>query len=245
MKPLSFLLPALFLWLGPATLQAQDTVYYQSPRIRVEQLQMCDYYSIVTPQATANLYQEVQYLANHHKFEEQYYTILGHEKTKVGTWKTWYENGQLKSIKTYQNDQLDGPLETFWSNGQLKRKEVFAQGEAQAGGKCYNSKGKEIAYFSYYTKAQFPGGEKAMTDYLLRHIYYPQNPQKLGGRVVVRFEVNEQGEVVAPKIINNAEKNQAAMVLKAVKKMPKWRPAKLDGEPISEYVSFPVDFIRN
>lgn len=70
--------------------------------------------------------------------------------------------------------------------------------------------------------------------YFARHTRYPYEAKRdrVEGRVMVRFVVNKDGSCSNFEImrgINPALNEEAIRVLKA---MPKWRPAKIKGEPV-------------
>ena len=225
---------------------AQDTVYYQSPRLRVASLKDCDYYSVKTTDSGSNHIQELRFRPDGSQQDEEHYYVLGNEKIKYGRWKSWYSNGKLSSVINYKDNRKEGLLETYWPDGQLKRQDTFANDSCIAG-VCYNQAGKEIKHFDYQTAAHFPGGQDALYNFLAKKIYFPQTTLPVEGdeKVVLRFLVTEEGKVTNLTIMNNPEKNMAGQVLHAFKKMPKWAPATIDGEPVGQYITFPVSFIRN
>lgn len=47
---------------------------------------------------------------------------------KVGTWKSWHDNGKLKSIENYSKGLLDGECSFFYWNGELIRQVYFKNG---------------------------------------------------------------------------------------------------------------------
>lgn len=234
--------------IAPVEVCAQDTVYYRMPRLRVASLKDCDYYSVITTQSTGNDIQEIRFSPAGNKTEEEHYSVLGNEKIKSGRWQTWYVNGQLKSVINYKNNQKDGLLETYWPNGHLKRTDTFVNDSCIAG-VCYNESGNKLEHFDYQTAAHFRGGAEALNRYLSKKIYFPQTAQpNLNDpkeKVVLRFLVKQSGEIDDLTIMNNPDKNMAGQVLHAFKKMPKWVPATIDGNPVGQYITFPVSFIWN
>lgn len=233
---------------NPLKVNAQDTVYYRTPRLRVASLKDCDYYSVKTKDTASNNIRELRFRPDGSQLEEEHYYVLGQETVKYGRWQSWYANGKLKSVVNYKDNRKSGAMETYWPNGQLKRRDTFAN-DSCAGGICYDESGKEIAHFDYETTAHFPGGQEALNKYLLRKIYFPQTAQPVAEgeneKVVLRFLVTDNGKIDDLTIMNNPDKNMAGQVLHAFKKMPKWVPAMVDGEPVSQYITFPVSFIRN
>ena len=77
-------------------------------------------------------------------------------------------------------------------------------------------------------EAEYKGGVVQMKKYLkenvINKIAEPETGQQLEG--VVRFTVNEEGEIIDPKIkvtTNNPKSDK--LLLDAIRNMPKWKPA--------------------
>lgn len=225
------------------TAQAQDTVFYRYPRLRVPSMEQCNYYSLITKDSFTNKIQEIQYNKSGNKVEEQYYFITGRDKINTGTWKTWFPDGTLETEISYENNKKNGLLKTFWPDGTPKRVDTFVNDSCVAG-TCYNQQGKEIEHFDYHIPPQFPGGVEALFTYLRKKIYYPQRFELKEGKVMARFLVTKEGTIEHIELLNNPEKFMGRQVIRAIKQMPDWIPGKLDGEPDEEFVLLPVTFIR-
>lgn len=93
---------------------------------------------------------------------------------------------------------------------------------------------------------QFPGGEKAMLQWLSEHIQYPAEikpadmPEKV--RVVVKFVVDKNGRAVNPEIVRGGGEPYNAEALRVIGEMPRWKPGTLNGEPVDVHYSLPVNF---
>ena len=83
------------------------------------------------------------------------------------------------------------------------------------------------------------GGMKA----LQQSVEYPEFAKKAGieGRVIVQFVVNEQGNVVNPKVVRGVHKLLNEEAVKAVKAQ-KFKPGKQRGKPVKVQMSLPVTF---
>lgn len=90
----------------------------------------------------------------------------------------------------------------------------------------------------------FPGGPEALIKFLLQNITYPKAAAKDGakGVVVLKFKINTQGEVSDIEIIQRAHPALEAEAVRVVKMMPKWIPARENGENINSYVTLPIKF---
>ncbi|MDD3038221.1 energy transducer TonB [Bacteroides sp.] len=88
----------------------------------------------------------------------------------------------------------------------------------------------------------FPGGQKAMLEYLANKIQYPVELQKIEGRVIVQLIVRKDGKVSDVKIARGLEPYLDKEAIIAVETMPKWIPGKNKGEPVSVRYTIPVTF---
>ena len=115
---------------------------------------------------------------------------------------------------------------------------------------------------------QFPGGDKAVLEYLSSNVKYPVEAQKMGeqGRVIVGFIVEKDGTVSNAKVVKSnkytmveiekdgtvvkkLETSEGAAIqeleaeaLRVVQSMPKWTPGKLNGKPVRVKYNIPVSF---
>lgn len=92
--------------------------------------------------------------------------------------------------------------------------------------------------------AEFPGGQAAMMKWLSNNIRYPESAQQNGisGRVVVKFVVEKDGSIGSPTIVKGVDRDLDQEALRVVKRMPKWQPAKNNGQPVRSYFNLPVTF---
>lgn len=95
------------------------------------------------------------------------------------------------------------------------------------------------------TKAVFPGGIKAMLDYLKIEMEYPLLQGDVGdmGRTVVDFEISKDGKVERPRIRRSLDPILDRKALEHVWKMPRWTPATENGSPVSDQYTVPVRFV--
>jgi protein TonB len=91
---------------------------------------------------------------------------------------------------------------------------------------------------------EFPGGEDELIKFLTENMNYPELAREKGteGRVVIGFVVNKEGVIDELKLkrgIGDGCDNEA---IRVVNKMPKWKPAKFNGKPVSVYFDLPIQF---
>lgn len=91
---------------------------------------------------------------------------------------------------------------------------------------------------------QFPGGQIAMLQYIMKNIKYPEQAMKEGiqGRVAVRFIVEKDGSISDVKPILSVHPLLNKEAVRVVESMPKWTPGKQNGKPVRVRFNLPVMF---
>ncbi len=90
----------------------------------------------------------------------------------------------------------------------------------------------------------FPGGMKAMMDYLARNIRYPANAKNdlIEGRVILQFIVDKKGRLSDIKVVKSVEPYLDAEAVRVVKSMPRWNPGMQNGKAVKVRYTLPVTF---
>ncbi|WP_289055523.1 WG repeat-containing protein [Carboxylicivirga marina] len=92
---------------------------------------------------------------------------------------------------------------------------------------------------------EFPDGERGLRRFVATNVRYPIGAQQHGvhGRCYITFVVDVSGDVIdikpampAPPILMNES-------LRVISLMPKWKPGKIDGEPVKVSYTVPVNFV--
>lgn len=73
---------------------------------------------------------------------------------------------------------------------------------------------------------QFPGGDKALKEFIQKNLRYPTEAMKKGiqGRVIVTFNVETDGSITDAKVVKAVDSLLNNEALRIVKSMPKWQP---------------------
>ena len=81
--------------------------------------------------------------------------------------------------------------------------------------------------------------------FMMQNIQYPEaaKTNKIGGRVVVKFIVDEEGKVTNAEILESPDKSLSDAALAAVNKMPTWIPGEKDGKKVKVYYTLPMSFV--
>lgn len=90
----------------------------------------------------------------------------------------------------------------------------------------------------------FPGGEKALMQYIKDNTYYPEEMCEgaAQGRVMVGFVINEDGSISDVKVLRSLTPECDEVAVKIVKGMPKWNPGKQNGKAVKTKYIVPVSF---
>ena len=91
---------------------------------------------------------------------------------------------------------------------------------------------------------EFPGGMDALSQYLNRNIRYPSCAleNNIQGRVVLKFIVRVDGSISNIEIVKSLDPECDKEAIRVVSSMPKWKPGKLNGKPVSCHFTCPVIF---
>lgn len=106
------------------------------------------------------------------------------------------------------------------------------------------AKEKEQVYIKVEKKAEFPGGNKKLSDYIKGNLKYP--PQALDegveGVVLVKFIIKADGSIEDARVLRGVHPLLDEEALRSVKGMPKWIPAQNHGKDVSSYFTLPIIF---
>lgn len=98
-------------------------------------------------------------------------------------------------------------------------------------------------------RAMFPGGQDGMLSFMMQHMKYPKEAEKdkAQGTVVVHFVVEPDGSISDAHVPDSQKVHPVldAAAVQLVKKMPKWKPAKLKGKNVRQSASHAVAFRYN
>jgi TonB family protein len=95
-----------------------------------------------------------------------------------------------------------------------------------------------------YHEAEPVAGFPALYEYLNKEIIYPSSGLKdsIQGVESVSFIIDENGRPDQIKVLHSLGKSFDEEAARLIRLMPEWKPATLDGKPVSSKVSLPVTF---
>lgn len=199
------------------------------------------YYSETT-KTSANAGHVKTYQINGTPFSEEHFSDLKHQK-REGLLKNYFPDGKPKIEINFKNGVFDGPLKTYYTNGQLKRLETYQKSKFLEG-RCFTPAGADTAFYPFQVEPSFPGGKNAMLQYIRNNVRNPNVVRRTGTSyfVVAKFMVTREGNVSDVVIIQPLSNNHDNEVMRLISTMPKWLPGSQDGEPVGMEFTLPVEF---
>ncbi|MBQ2131222.1 MAG: energy transducer TonB [Prevotella sp.] len=91
---------------------------------------------------------------------------------------------------------------------------------------------------------EFPGGMTEYMKWLTRNLRYPDiaRSQKIQGKVVVQFIVNQDGTIAEAKVVKSVNPHLDREAMRVIRMMPSWKPGIQDNKPCKTMVAVPIVF---
>lgn len=91
---------------------------------------------------------------------------------------------------------------------------------------------------------EFPGGMTEYMKWLTRNLRYPDiaKSQKIQGKVVVQFIVNQDGTIADAKVVKSVNPHLDREAMRVIRMMPSWKPGIQDNKPCKTMVAVPIVF---
>lgn len=103
----------------------------------------------------------------------------------------------------------------------------------------------EIVYAKVDQMPVFPGGEKAMMEFIQKEMKYPESAKakSVQGAVIVNFIIDKNGKIKNAKVMRGVHQTLDAEALRVTNLMPDWQPGKMKGKPVSVSYTLPFKFV--
>jgi len=105
-----------------------------------------------------------------------------------------------------------------------------------------NNNTEEDKIFNYLS--EMPEPTVNVIQFLAQNLKYPEYARKnnIEGRVLIQFVIDENGNLIDPKVIKGIGGGCDEEALRVIKKLPRWIPGKDRGVPVKVYYSQPITF---
>lgn len=169
----------------------------------------------------------------------------------------YYPEGQTQEVlvMTYKQEKHGVAQlydrKCYYPNGVLQYEEIMDNPQQDIKTVYYTEKGKKTNHPKekialYMRMPEFPGGQKALLNFLSKNVKYPIIAQENGiqGRVIVQFVVAKNGDIENVEVVRSGgDPSLDKEAVRVIKSMPKWIPGKQRGKPVRVKYTVPVNFI--
>ena len=92
--------------------------------------------------------------------------------------------------------------------------------------------------------AMFPGGDRALYQFISKNVRYPVIAQENGiqGKVFVKFVVSETGDVSNAEILRGVDPSLNQEALRVINNLPRFKPGKQRGKPVKVFYNAVINF---
>jgi len=108
-------------------------------------------------------------------------------------------------------------------------------------GNIQNTEGQKIIE-DLDRKPMFPNGKKGVAEYIGRNFRLPVTTEKIKGRVVVKFIIDNEGKVNYAEIVEGIHPQIDKEAIRVIKSMNNWIPAKIDERTVAVLYHQPIQF---
>ena len=158
-------------------------------------------------------------------------------------------NARTVTDYVYDEPQKQQPVKKGKKAGTIKVNgqeiKVVEQGDiVTMEGEVDQDQAKEEAFDVVEEMPEFPGGPKALMDYLMENVKYPKTAfdANIQGRVIAQFVVDKEGTVRDAHVVKSVDPILDAEALRVINNMPKWRPGRQNGKVVNVKYTIPVSF---
>ncbi len=236
----------LILWSTVTVAQKTDTTWFTAQWVKTNATNG-KYYRLTTRALNNNVYTVKEFAVKGKLLMQGSYSSLDPE-VKEGNFSWWFESGKKKMEATYEKDARMHVIE--WDE---KGKVIFEHRQVLPGLNVVkdsisiaetSSDSTAIFFANLKDLPKYPGGDKAMIEFLSKNIKYPKKAAKanITGRVNIQFKVNKEGKITDATVMSFVHPLLDAEALRVVAMMPDWIPGTIDGKPVNVIYRIPINF---
>jgi hypothetical protein len=191
----------------------------------------------------------VSYMPNGNKEWEGNYV----EGKQDGLWRQWNWQGEMIDSSFFDNGQkVFEKMYDYYPGGKLKSTNFYSAENNKRELHVFDDKGNEIlptskddmdkVFSKVEVEASFPGGLRAWSQYISEAIgsHIAEFNKNDYGTCIIKFIVDTSGKVHDIQAGPGCGKHLSRVAIEAIKRGPKWIPAKQNGRPVNAYRIQPI-----
>ncbi|HBH85087.1 MAG: hypothetical protein A2X03_04060 [Bacteroidetes bacterium GWA2_40_15] len=107
-----------------------------------------------------------------------------------------------------------------------------------------NQTSQDSVYMRADEFPEFPGGIPAMREFYQKNIKYPEECMESGteGKLAILIIIEKDGSVTVQKVLKSAHPLLVNELIRVIKICPKYKPAKINGNPVRFNMVIPYEF---
>jgi len=163
-----------------------------------------------------------------------------------GKYMEWYENGKIKKEIDFKRGGINKLLQTYWKNGRVKRIETYNEDWKMLEGECFESGGSKTQFTPYIQSPQYNEGVYLSPQtFMEKTAKYPKSAlaRKASGKIVVFSKINTKGKITNNVVQHKSDPDLDNEAIRVANSLANFRkPARCDGEPSSYMLILNVYF---
>lgn len=175
-------------------------------------------------------------------YTEKNLIVFNSAWTQIATKRIIFYDSEGDVIESIGNEFASMEYIVPDSNGEFWRDEAKKIYDKKHNKEASNN--DDYVYAIVEQMPQFPGGDATMMKYIQDNIHYPTVAKEHGvqGRVVVNVVVEKDGTITNVSLLRSIDPSLDREAMRVVKSMPKWMPAKQDGNAVRAKYQVTVTF---
>ncbi len=149
----------------------------------------------------------------------------------------WFDNGNPAAAGRFKNWKPYGKWQYFHATGKLSSIEVYDTNKT-VNVQYYSETGSPMDTTGVDQAAAFPGGATVWQNYLMKHLYFPEQYKITNADkavAVITFTVDIDGKVKDAYVSTPFFPQFDEIALNVIKKSPPWQPALQHGRKVPYY----------
>lgn len=183
---------------------------------------------------------------NTDKYIQQWYLAdsAGNVQVKEGNGTGEIVDGNVRSKGAFVNGYKQGRWEGSFQKGKYTFEEWYYQGEVTRG-VTTDASGKTYKYTQVRVSPKYPGGIRALMQYIGENYTYPKEALKNGisGTAILKFVIDREGNPVEFKVLKDLGYGTGEEGIEVVRRAGKWSTALSRGIPVR--VSYTLPLVLN